>query len=67
MIWIAPPVCDRVSGKPESDRGDIMEIAILIYDRLTALDAIEPYEVLRSAPGATVKFAARERGPRPPR
>jgi putative intracellular protease/amidase len=40
-----------------------MEIAILIYDRLTALDAIEPYEVLRSAPGAVVKFVAKEPGP----
>jgi len=40
-----------------------MEIAILIYDRFTALDAIGPYEVLRSAPGANVRFVARERGP----
>jgi putative intracellular protease/amidase len=40
-----------------------MEIAILIYDRFTALDAIGPYEVLRSAPGASVKFVASERGP----
>lgn len=40
-----------------------MEIAILIYDRLTALDAIGPYEVLRSAPGAIVKFVAKDRGP----
>jgi putative intracellular protease/amidase len=41
-----------------------MEIAILIFDRLTALDAIGPYEVLRSVPGATVKFVAREPGPK---
>ncbi|HKG23141.1 MAG TPA: DJ-1/PfpI family protein [Blastocatellia bacterium] len=40
-----------------------MEIAILIFDRFTALDAIGPYEVLRSAPEASVKFVARERGP----
>jgi putative intracellular protease/amidase len=39
-----------------------MEIAILLFDRLTALDAIGPYEVLRSAPGTTVKFVSRERG-----
>ena len=41
-----------------------MEVAILIFDRLTALDAVGPYEVLRSVPGATVKFVARERGPK---
>lgn len=41
-----------------------MEVAILIFDRLTALDAVGPYEVLRSVPRATVKFVARERGPK---
>src|SRR5712691_5561388 len=41
-----------------------MEVAILIFDRLTALDAIGPYEVLRSMPGATVKFVAKEAGPK---
>jgi transcriptional regulator GlxA family with amidase domain len=41
-----------------------MEVAILIFDRLTALDAVGPYEVLRSVPGATVKFVAMERGPK---
>jgi putative intracellular protease/amidase len=41
-----------------------MEIAILIFDRFTALDAIGPYEVLRNLPGATVKFVAKEAGPK---
>ena len=40
-----------------------MEIAILIFDRLTALDAIGPYEVLRSMPDSKVRFVAREKGP----
>jgi putative intracellular protease/amidase len=40
-----------------------MDIAILIFDRLTALDAIGPYEVLQRVPGAHVKFVAAERGP----
>lgn len=40
-----------------------MEIAILLFDRLTALDAIGPYEVLSRIPGATVKFVAKEAGP----
>ena len=40
-----------------------MDIAILIYDRLAALDAIGPYEVLSRLPGATVTFVAEEAGP----
>lgn len=39
-----------------------MKIAILVYDGFTALDAIGPYEVLRSAPGWEVEFVAEERG-----
>ena len=31
-----------------------MNIAIPIFDRLTALDAVGPYEVLSRIPGATV-------------
>jgi transcriptional regulator GlxA family with amidase domain len=40
-----------------------MDIAILIYDRFTALDAVGPYEVLSRLPGARTKFVAVERGP----
>ena len=40
-----------------------MEIAVLLYDRFTALDAVGPYEVLRSAPGAVVRFVAKQTGP----
>ncbi len=40
-----------------------MDIAIFIFDKLTALDAIGPYEVLQRLPGATVKFVGAERGP----
>jgi transcriptional regulator GlxA family with amidase domain len=40
-----------------------MEIAILLYDRLTALDAIGPYEVLSRLPGARARFVALEPGP----
>ena len=40
-----------------------MQLAILLYDRVTALDAIGPYEVLQ-APGLgiDVRFVAREKG-----
>jgi putative intracellular protease/amidase len=40
-----------------------MNIAIVLYDRFTALDAIGPYEVLSRIPGATVTFAAPQAGP----
>src|ERR671937_1215358 len=41
-----------------------MQIAILIFDGLTALDAIGPYEVLSRLPDAEVRFVATEPGPR---
>lgn len=40
-----------------------MEIAILLYDRFTALDAVGPYEVLSRLPGARVTFVAEQPGP----
>lgn len=39
-----------------------MNIAILIFDKLTALDAIGPYEVLSRLPGAELSFVAKEAG-----
>jgi putative intracellular protease/amidase len=39
-----------------------MQIAILIFDRLTMLDAIGPYEVLHRVPGADVVVVAEEPG-----
>jgi transcriptional regulator GlxA family with amidase domain len=39
-----------------------MQIAILIYDRLTALDAVGPYEVLSRLPDAELTFVAQEPG-----
>ena len=41
-----------------------MEIAIPIFDRLTALDAVGPYEVLSRLPDARVRFVAQEPGPK---
>ncbi len=40
-----------------------MDIAILIYDRFTALDAVGPYEVLSRLPDAKVTFVAEHAGP----
>ncbi|MGL5827885.1 MAG: DJ-1/PfpI family protein [Nocardioides sp.] len=39
-----------------------MQIAIPIYPRLTALDAIGPYETLQRLPGVSVAFCWHERG-----
>ncbi len=39
-----------------------MRTAILVFDGITALDAIGPYEVLRSVPGWEVEFVGKERG-----
>ncbi len=41
-----------------------MKIAILIFDKFTALDAIGPYEVLSRLPGAELSFVAKEAGPK---
>lgn len=39
-----------------------MEIALLLYDKFTALDAVGPYEVLRSVPDWEVRTVAKARG-----
>ncbi len=41
-----------------------MQIVIAIYDGVTALDAIGPYEVLAKLPGAQVTFVGAEAGPK---
>ncbi|MEU4425449.1 DJ-1/PfpI family protein [Actinoplanes sp. NPDC024001] len=40
-----------------------MQIAIVLYPGVTALDAIGPYEFLRSLPGAEIRFVGPEPGP----
>jgi putative intracellular protease/amidase len=40
-----------------------MRIAVLLYEGMTALDAIGPYEVLRNIPNAEVCFVAEKAGP----
>ncbi len=40
-----------------------MQIAILLYDRFTALDAVGPYEVLVRMPDTTVVFVSERPGP----
>ena len=40
-----------------------MQIAIVVYDRFTALDAVGPYEILSRLPGAETVFVAERSGP----
>ena len=42
-----------------------MQIAILLFDHFTALDAVGPYEVLSRLPGAEVVFVGERTGPVP--
>jgi putative intracellular protease/amidase len=39
-----------------------LTVVIYLYDRMTALDAIGPYEVFRLMPGVQVRFVARKAG-----
>ncbi|MEU0541068.1 DJ-1/PfpI family protein [Nocardia sp. NPDC005978] len=45
---------------PQPDR---IQIAILAYPGMTALDSIGPYDVLRGLPGAEIRFVWHEPGP----
>jgi putative intracellular protease/amidase len=38
------------------------DIAILLFEGLTALDAVGPYEVLQRIPGAEIRMVGREKG-----
>ena len=38
------------------------EVVIYLYNRMTALNAVGPYEVLHCVPGVQVRFAAKQPG-----
>ncbi|MFI8100446.1 DJ-1/PfpI family protein [Streptomyces sp. NPDC086023] len=40
-----------------------MQIAIVLFDRFTALDAVGPYEILSRLPGSETVFVAEQAGP----
>ena len=44
-------------------RVDALQIAILLYPGVTALDAVGPWEVLSRLPNAKVRFVGKEEGP----
>jgi len=53
----------RLSRRGLNPYDRAVQVAILIFEKLTALDAIGPYEVLRSVPGWEVKFVGPAKGP----
>jgi transcriptional regulator GlxA family with amidase domain len=55
---------DEGESDGEADNVDsrLMQIAFLVYDDMTALDMIGPYEVLGRLPGAEIRFVAAEPG-----
>ncbi|MGW2325002.1 DJ-1/PfpI family protein [Streptomyces sp. NPDC001700] len=54
-------VAERADAAGTRDAG--VRVAVLLYDRVTALDAIGPYEVLCRVPGVTVTMVAEKAGP----
>jgi transcriptional regulator GlxA family with amidase domain len=50
------------TGGPSAEPPRELRIAIPIFDRITALDAVGPYEVVSRIPGARVAFVAAEPG-----
>jgi len=55
------PVKAKRRPATRMDDGEV-QIAFLLFPRVTALDAIGPYEVLQRLPGAEVVFVGAERG-----
>jgi transcriptional regulator GlxA family with amidase domain len=54
--------CRLTSGNRSSAKEKAMQIAIVLFDHLTALDADGPYEVFSRFPGAQVVFTAERAG-----
>jgi transcriptional regulator GlxA family with amidase domain len=52
----------RLAAQVPANAGRATEVVIFLYDRMTALDAIGPYEVLRCVPGVRVRFVAKTAG-----
>ena len=64
----AAPGQKQASSENSSDKSDqpkkdgALEIAVLLFDKMTALDAVGPYEVLHRLPNATIKFVGETKG-----
>jgi putative intracellular protease/amidase len=66
MRGTVPTAAASGRNAPETGREPwddaVVQIAIPLFDQVTALDAIGPYEVLQRLPGAIVTFVGHERG-----
>ena len=51
---------DTVSPRCQEGRG--MQIALFIFDRMTALDAVGPLEIIGRVPDADVKIVGKRKG-----
>jgi transcriptional regulator GlxA family with amidase domain len=63
LPWGAAARDGRGTAAFDVQEGLIVQIAIVLYPGVTALDAVGPYEVLRLLPGAEVRFVGAEPGP----
>lgn len=52
----------RLAAQVPTNGRRSVDVVIFLYDRMTALDAIGPYEVLRCVPGVRVRFVAKTAG-----
>jgi transcriptional regulator GlxA family with amidase domain len=52
----------RVYGRPNNIRRSVMQVAIALFPRTTALDSVGPYEVLQRVPSIDVVFVGHRRG-----
>ena len=52
----------RLTAQVPTSGHRLTDVVIFLYDRMTALDAIGPYEVLRCVPGVRVRFVAKHAG-----
>lgn len=46
-----------------NENGAPLQISILLYPGVTALDAVGPWEVLSRIPNAEIRFVGKEEGP----
>lgn len=51
-----------LARESEKQMNKTLDVVIYLYNRMTVLDAIGPYEVMRCVPGARVRFAAKKAG-----
>lgn len=51
-----------LAAESEKQMNKTLDVVIYLYNRMTVLDAVGPYEVMRCVPGARVRFAAKKAG-----